>query len=198
SHISTNARQVGVRSITSDASGRIGMTQGTTENLLARLAGKAGPGDDNLWASIGATPPKQVETSEKSRPEEKEDKRLDELLNRIKNMPGAAEREPPQQDAFLPLEPDSLQAAQLTEGEVEALVLKYLLACGNATGREIADQVKLPFKLVEEILRQLKHDQLLVYRGSATMNDYQYQLTDVGRERARRHSTHCTYFGSAP
>jgi hypothetical protein len=30
------------------------------------------------------------------------------------------------------------------------------------------------------------------------MNDFQYQLTDLGRERARRYSEHCTYFGSAP
>jgi predicted ATPase with chaperone activity len=30
------------------------------------------------------------------------------------------------------------------------------------------------------------------------MNDYVYQLTDLGRERARRMMEHCTYFGSAP
>ena len=30
------------------------------------------------------------------------------------------------------------------------------------------------------------------------MNDYQYQLTDKGRERARRLAEHCTYFGAAP
>ena len=30
------------------------------------------------------------------------------------------------------------------------------------------------------------------------MNDYQYQITDFGRERARRLAQHCTYFGAAP
>ena len=30
------------------------------------------------------------------------------------------------------------------------------------------------------------------------MNDYVFQLTDLGRERARRHTEHCTYFGAAP
>ncbi|MEX0712286.1 MAG: AAA family ATPase, partial [Pirellulales bacterium] len=69
---------------------------------------------------------------------------------------------------------------------------------GNATGREVADQVRLPFKMIEEVLRQLKTDQLVVYRGTAAMNDYQYQLTDMGRERARRHAAHCSYFGAAP
>ena len=30
------------------------------------------------------------------------------------------------------------------------------------------------------------------------MNDFQYQLSDLGRERGRRYSQHCTYFGAAP
>ena len=30
------------------------------------------------------------------------------------------------------------------------------------------------------------------------MNDFLYQLTDLGRERAKRYWNHCTYFGAAP
>lgn len=99
---------------------------------------------------------------------------------------------------FIPREPASIRQAGLTDSEVEALILKYLLARGDCTGREISDQVKLPFVLLEPLLRQLKYDQLLVYRGAAPMNDYVYQLTDLGRERARRFMDHCTYYGSAP
>jgi predicted ATPase with chaperone activity len=40
-------------------------------------------------------------------------------------------------------------------------------------------------------------DQLVGHRGSAAMNDYIYQLTEMGRERARRYSQMCTYFGAA-
>jgi predicted ATPase with chaperone activity len=36
------------------------------------------------------------------------------------------------------------------------------------------------------------------YRESAPMNDYIYQLTDGGREKARRMADHCAYFGAAP
>src|SRR5262245_6852315 len=39
---------------------------------------------------------------------------------------------------FIPQEPNSIQAAGLTDSEVEALILKYLLARGDATGRDIA------------------------------------------------------------
>ena len=101
-------------------------------------------------------------------------------------------------DRFVPVEPKSFRDACLTDSEVEALALKYLLARGDAAGRDIADQIKLPFVLVDELLRQLKDCQLVVHRGSAPMNDFQYQLSDLGRERARRYAQHCTYFGSAP
>jgi predicted ATPase with chaperone activity len=72
------------------------------------------------------------------------------------------------------------------------------LSRGDASGRDIADQIKLPFVLLEELLRQMKNDQWVVHRGAAAMNDYQYQLTDKGREKSRRLAEHCTYFGSAP
>ncbi len=102
------------------------------------------------------------------------------------------------QEHFVPQEPKSFQAAGLNDNLVESLALKYLMAHGDATGREVADQLKLPFLLVDELLRGLKNDRLVGYRGGGTMNDFVYQLTEVGRERAKRYWNHCTYFGSAP
>ncbi|MCH8148448.1 MAG: AAA family ATPase [Planctomycetes bacterium] len=101
-------------------------------------------------------------------------------------------------EEFIPIEPVSLRSADLTDSEVEALILKYLLARGDASGRDIADQIKLPFVLTEELLRRLKQDRLIGYRGSASLNDYVCELTDLGRERARRLAAYCSYFGSAP
>src|SRR6185436_7117470 len=86
----------------------------------------------------------------------------------------------------------------LTDSEIECLILKYLLAKGDGSGRSVADQIKLPFVLIEELLRRLKNEQILVYRDSAPMGDYLYQLTDLGRERARRIAEVSMYFGSAP
>ena len=40
---------------------------------------------------------------------------------------------------------------ELNEAEAENIALKYLLSAGSATGREAAEQMKLPFKLVDEI-----------------------------------------------
>ena len=97
----------------------------------------------------------------------------------------------------MPTECSSFQEADLTDSEVESLVLKYLLARGDASGRVIAEQVKLPFLLAEELLAQMKSDQLIGHRGSSTMNDYVFQLSGTGLERARRVSEHCTYLGAA-
>ena len=132
------------------------------------------------------------------------EERLDELLDRINRLVGKPT--PRVQEAvrggetkgFFPVEPNSFAEAGLTDGAVEALSLKFLLARGDASGREIADQTKLPFVLIDALLRQMKIDQLVVHRAAAAMNDFQYELTELGRERARRQAQHCTYFGSAP
>ena len=118
-----------------------------------------------------------------------------------------ADREPPAtavappmvaQGPFVPHAPKCLEETRLTQSEIESLVLKYLLNCGAASGRQISDHIRLPFCLMERLLRQLKESLLLVYRGSAPLSDYVYELTEVGHERARRYSQRCTYFGTAP
>lgn len=101
-------------------------------------------------------------------------------------------------DSYVPREPESLREAGLTPTELEALILKYLLSCGEASGRGIADQVKLPFPIVEALLRDLKYEQHVAYKDAASVNDYVYTLSGMGRERARRYDQECTYYGAAP
>lgn len=98
---------------------------------------------------------------------------------------------------FVPKEPTSLEEARLTESDVEQLILKFLFARGEATGRDIAEQVCLPFGIVENVLFQLKAAQLVAYRDATQMNDYVYISTELGRERGRRYMQDCAYFGSA-
>ncbi|MGB7979641.1 MAG: hypothetical protein WCF36_02485 [Candidatus Nanopelagicales bacterium] len=100
--------------------------------------------------------------------------------------------------AFAPPEPRTLAEAGLSESEVEGLLLKFLAARGDATGWGIAEQVGLPYALVVTSLNQLKDARLVAYRSSAGLNDFLYQITDLGRDTAHRLSQRCTYFGSAP
>jgi len=138
-----------------------------------------------------------------------EDATLDSLLSRIGRLTegksgnqnssdSKKQKGPFPKDAYLPLQKHTLVEMDLSESSVEELVTKYLLNRGDATGRAIANQVRLPFLILDDMLRRMKNDQVVVYRGSAPMNDYVYQLTELGRERGKRLVEHCTYFGSAP
>jgi hypothetical protein len=116
------------------------------------------------------------------------------------HAPSKVQRERQQaiDEPWMPMEPQSLEVAGVTEGLLEHLVLKFLGACGDLSGRDLAEQHSLPFRLVEPILAALKQAQLVAFRGAAPMNDYVYQLTDMGRETAKKLTEYCSYFGTAP
>ncbi|MBX6314570.1 MAG: ATP-binding protein [Isosphaeraceae bacterium] len=99
---------------------------------------------------------------------------------------------------FRPKAAADFAAAGLSPAQVEALVLKFLLRVGNATGRRIAAELGLPFGPFPEFLRRLKAQQFVAYTNSVAANDYDYGLTDAGRARARTYMEECAYVGTAP
>jgi hypothetical protein len=127
----------------------------------------------------------------------KRNSRLTELFDRVNTLLGGNAGQQPG-EPFRPKAPETLEDTGLTFEEIERLVLKFLLAKGSGRGRGIANQVRLPFQIVDPILKQLKQEQLVAFKGSAEMGDYDFVITELGRERARRYLDECTYFGSAP
>lgn len=124
------------------------------------------------------------------------DSQLVALFDRVEALlgaPAATAEEP-----WFPRVPERLEETGLTASDVERLVLKYLFAKGAATGRAVCQQIRLSFGIVDPVLRGLKFDQLLAYVGTAEMGDYEYTITEMGRERARRYIEECTYYGAAP
>lgn len=99
---------------------------------------------------------------------------------------------------FVPSEPKNVRELGLNESSIEELILKYLLNRSEDSGQGIADQIKIPFSLITDMIARMKYDRLLGYRGTTSMNDYVCELTDLGRERARRFAQDCTYYGAAP
>ncbi|UUO04853.1 AAA family ATPase [Blastopirellula sp. J2-11] len=188
------------------------MANTPADDLLARLAGKhASEEGGDPWASLAATTPAHEPVQEHAGG--RGDEKLDSLLDRLNKMASGERGGAPVAlasksshvdlddeplDAFIPREPSSAREAGLTDTEVEALALKYLVSRGEASGRQISDQLRLPFLIVEEQLRKMKYDQLVVYKDTTVANDYVYYPTDLGRERGKRYSEHCTYFGAAP
>jgi hypothetical protein len=127
----------------------------------------------------------------------KRSSRLSELFDRVNTLLGGNANQDPG-ETFRPKTPETLTETGLSFEEVERLILKFLLAKGSARGRAIANQVRLPFQIVDPILKQCKQDQMLAFKGAAEMGDYEFAITEIGRERARRYVEECTYFGSAP
>lgn len=101
-------------------------------------------------------------------------------------------------EPIIPNAPESLEQAGLNGLIVEEIIMRFLLNRGEAHGKAIADQLRLPFRLIEPTLTKLKAQQLSGYLGSTAANDYIHALTDAGRDRARRHVQKTTYFGAAP
>jgi len=137
------------------------------------------------------------------------DARIDELLDRInglsmekpltENGHAAANTHCKNVDEpFVPRAPKSFAEAGVSETTLEELISKFLLAKGEASIREISQQVALPFAMVERVIAYMKSEQLLGYIGQATMNDYKCKLTELGRERAKRYMEFCSYYGAAP
>jgi predicted ATPase with chaperone activity len=102
------------------------------------------------------------------------------------------------EDSFRPAEPKTIEETGLTSTIIENLILKYVLMIGSASGRQIADNICLPFVLLEPIYNSLRQRQLLSNSASAQLGDFVYTLTDNGRQRGRTAMDQCSYLGSAP
>ena len=140
--------------------------------------------------------------------------KLDALLDRINGLssedadaaPGrstaetvAVERKNVAEDgSFFPRAPLSVDDLGISETAVEELITKFMMAKGESTVREIAEQVAIPVELGEKLVTSMKNEQLLGYIGQAALNDYVVKLTELGRERGRRYNEFSTYFGAAP
>ncbi len=120
---------------------------------------------------------------------------LAELFERVNELLGGSRAEVGE---FRPPVPESLEETGLIAEEIERLSLKYLLSKGAASGRQISSQLRLPFGIVEPLLKDWKNEQLIAFKGAAEMGDYVFTITDKGRDRAKRYNEECSYFGAAP
>ncbi|MDA1013062.1 MAG: AAA family ATPase [Planctomycetota bacterium] len=125
-----------------------------------------------------------------------ENSQLSELFNRVNTLLDVTGEE--ERRVFCPRAPTSLQETGLTAASIERLILKYLYARGQATGRETCAQIRLPFPVVEPTFKQLKQDMLIAFKGAGLVGDYEFVITDRGRDRARRFTEECTYIGATP
>ena len=99
-----------------------------------------------------------------------------------------------------PLAPESLKEAGLTAAFIYDMILKTLYARGTLLGRDLAQCMCLPFKIIREPLKFLKDEKCIEVAGGDLVGEvsYRFALTDQGRQRAHDAIKQCAYVGPAP
>jgi hypothetical protein len=95
--------------------------------------------------------------------------------------------------------PRTLDGTGLSADLIEQLLIKTLYV-GEATGRAIADRLRLPYNLLEPLIEHIRAERQLEVKGATGSGSasYRYALSDLGRDRARQYLDVCQYIGPAP
>ncbi len=99
-----------------------------------------------------------------------------------------------------PPSPLTLEESGLTLMQVCELVLKQLYLQSTLLGLEIARNARLPFSVIDEALSFLKDDKCIEVGSGDLLGSvsYRFNLTELGRIRAREAFEQCRYVGPAP
>jgi predicted ATPase with chaperone activity len=99
-----------------------------------------------------------------------------------------------------PTAPDSLKQAGLSLNFLNDLLLRTLYVQGVMLGLDLARNVCLPFKVIEESLKFLKDEKCVEVQGGDLIGrvSYRFMLTELGRRRAQDSMKQCAYIGPAP
>lgn len=100
----------------------------------------------------------------------------------------------------VPTAPDTLKECGLTQSFIADMIQRTIYAKGPMIGRDLAQFLCLPFKIIRETLRFLKDEKILQIDGGDLVGDvsYKFSLTDLGRGRAHDAMKQCAYVGPAP
>ena len=107
----------------------------------------------------------------------------------------------PVQAPFVPPAPASVEQTGLGMGFLSDLAIKIMYFEGSISGRELAEEMKLPYNgVVDQVLEFLKREKLCEVKGTAGFAEsaYQYAIAEKGRAIAREALERSQYAGPAP
>ncbi|GAB4441139.1 MAG: ATPase AAA [Chloroflexi bacterium OHK40] len=114
--------------------------------------------------------------------------------------PSEAEARPRLQNSFHPPEPQTIEQTGLNRTFLTEHFLRILYNKGRLTGREMADAMCLYYRIVEELiveLRKVEQIDIIGQRGFGDSN-FEYALTPRGQEAAQAALKKTQYSGPAP
>lgn len=80
----------------------------------------------------------------------------------------------------------------------EEMILKYLLNIPTSSVRDFANEFAIALPLVKEQCEDLRQKKLVIVAGTNAVGEFNYQLTEAGRNRALEIKKICAYVGPAP
>ncbi len=98
-----------------------------------------------------------------------------------------------------PAPPATIAETGLHPDTLAQLLLKTLVT-GESSGTGLADQLRLPYSVLDSLVQHARVEKLLEVRGTSGAGSagYRYALTDLGRDRAGQFLDVCRYIGPAP
>lgn len=123
---------------------------------------------------------------------------LFERVNMILGDAAPVRQDTTETDSFVPRQPLTLKDAGVTYAVLERIILRFMFSISAVSGRRIAAQLRLPWKLTEPLLKQLRQEKHIDLTGTTAAGDSEFILTPTGRERARQYLLESSYFGAAP
>ena len=96
--------------------------------------------------------------------------------------------------------PQNIEDTGLSEEFLVDLALKTLYVQGPRSGKQITDTIRLPFPFVDEQLQAMQQRRFVEVKSTqgASRAGYTFDLTQMGRDRARDAITANMYVGPAP
>jgi predicted ATPase with chaperone activity len=98
----------------------------------------------------------------------------------------------------VPQIPETIAETGLDFSFLADLTLKSVSVDVNCTTDRIADRIKLPITVAEQLLQHLYHEKLIEIRGLVGFHSHRYAMLDRGWDRVRRLFDMSGYVGPAP
>ena len=103
-----------------------------------------------------------------------------------------------QEDDPVPRMPETTSETGLEFGFLSDLALKIVYSDMNCTSDRVAEKIKLPLGIAEDLLRHLYREKLIEIKGRVNLQSNSYSILDRGLQRVHRLLDVSGYIGPAP
>jgi predicted ATPase with chaperone activity len=114
------------------------------------------------------------------------------MMSKSKLSVALSEHEP------VPRMPETIPETGLDFGFLSDLALKIVYSDTNCTSERVADKIKLPLGIAEDLLRHLYREKLIEIKGRINLQSNSYSILDRGLQRVHRLLDVSSYIGPAP